>query len=269
MKAILYSVTILVALGAAFFTFSHSKKFESLQQVRLETKQQDKDVAANASVVEKNLADERNTLVKSEQAREVVTQSVTTLEASEATLKREAEELDNTLKTQDEEFAELNKTLEEVNRILVDLGGGITMDNLGDKVAEIDADLKAKHTQLEETNTLIGGAERSLVANRAEADRFAKRIIERSARIGRNAMEAVVSAVDQDWGFLVIGAGSNSGFTPQTSLLVMRDGRLIGRVRPSAIELNQTIAEIDFTSLAPGVRIQPGDRVLLGKPNTN
>ena len=77
----------------------------------------------------------------------------------------------------------------------------------------------------------------------------------------------MVTAVDQDWGFLVIGAGSNSGFSPQTGLLVTRDGHLIGRVRPSSIEPNQTIAEIDFKSIAAGARIMPGDRVMLGKPH--
>ena len=94
-------------------------------------------------------------------------------------------------------------------------------------------------------------------------------MVERSSRISGNAMEAVVTAVNQDWGFLVIGAGSNSGFTPQTSLIVQRDGRMIGRIRPSSIEPTQTIAEIDFNSLASGVRLQPGDRVMLAKPNTN
>ena len=59
------------------------------------------------------------------------------------------------------------------------------------------------------------------------------------------------------------------GFTPQTTLIVKRDGRLIGRVRPSKIEPTQTIADIDFSSLAVGVRIQPGDRVMLMKPNAN
>ena len=82
-------------------------------------------------------------------------------------------------------------------------------------------------------------------------------------------MEAVVTAVNQDWGFLVIGAGSNSGFTPQTGLLVERDGQMIGEVRPSSIEPNQTIAEINLESLASGVRLQPGDRVILAEPAAN
>ena len=82
-------------------------------------------------------------------------------------------------------------------------------------------------------------------------------------------LHAVVTAVNQDWGFLVIGAGSNSGFTPQSSLIVQRNGRRVGRVRPSSIEPTQTIAEIDLDSLATGVRIQPGDRVILATPTSN
>jgi hypothetical protein len=79
----------------------------------------------------------------------------------------------------------------------------------------------------------------------------------------------VVSAVNDDWGFVIIGAGSSTGFTPQTKLLVKRDGRLIAEVKPSSIEPSQTIAEIDPETLAPGARIQPGDRVILANPATN
>ena len=269
MKAILYILTILVAAGAIFFTVTHSKKFDALQKDRLQTIATNKTVTADAAATETELKKETEALVAAKQSCDVVTQSVVGLEAKGATLKRESTDLDNTLKTQEQEFAELDKTLETVKKILGDLGPDITLDNLGDKVAEIDADKKAKQLKLDETQTLIAAADKSLAVNRAEADRFSKRIVERNARIGRNAMEAVVTAVDQDWGFLVIGAGSNSGFTPQTGLLVMRDGRLIGRVRPSSIEPNQTIAEIDLKSVTSGVRILPGDRVMLTKPSTN
>jgi DNA repair exonuclease SbcCD ATPase subunit len=269
MKAIIYVVAIVVAIGSSVFTYRHWMKFEALQKDRLATIAENKNISADADYQENKLKKEKETLASSEQKLEEVTQSLTVAEATGATLKREGAELEGTLKEQEQEFAELNKTMDEVNKILGDLGGDITIDNVGDKVAEIDADKKAKQEKLEETQTLIGAADKSLANNRAEVDRLAKKIIERNARIGRNAMEAVITSVDQDWGFLVIGAGSNTGFSPQTGLLVMRDGRMIGRVRPSSIELNQTIAEIDFKSLAAGVRIQPGDRVMLAKPNFN
>ena len=269
MKAILYILAILVAGGAIVSTRIYSSKFEAFQKERGNLIAETKAVTANASVKEKELADEKAIVAATEKKREELTQSVAALEATAATLKRDSADLDNTLKTQKQEMDDVAKALAEINKIVGDLGAGVTLANLPEKIQELDADKKAKQTKLDESETLITAAEKSLANNRAESDRFAKRSIERNARIGRNAMEAVVTAVDQEWGFLVIGAGSNSGFTPQTSLIVERDGRLIGRVRPSSIELNQTIAEIDFKNLAPGVRIQPGDRVILTAPNSN
>ena len=269
MKAILYVVAILVAGGAAYLTLEHSKKFEALQKVRLDTIAENKKVSADADVKENDLKKERAVLAAAEGKREELTQSITTLKSAGATMERDLGELDNTLKSQEGEFAELNKTLEEVNRILKDLGGDITLDTLPEKIQQIEEDKKTKTAKLEELETLVGAAEKLLAKNRAEVDRLVKRKVERNSRISRNSMESVVTAVNQDWGFLVIGAGSNSGFTPQTSLIVQRDGRLIGRIRPSSIEPTQTIAEIDFDSLATGVRLQPGDRVMLTQPTSN
>jgi hypothetical protein len=108
-----------------------------------------------------------------------------------------------------------------------------------------------------------------LETKQQEVARLVERKGARNARIGRNSVEARVTAVDNEWGFVVIGAGSNSGFSPQTTLLVKRDGKLIGKVNPSAIEPTQTIGEIEYKTLLPGVRIQPGDSVMLAKPAAN
>ncbi len=269
MKAILYVVAILAIGGAAFFTLEHTKKFEELQATRLQTIKTNKDVTANADATESDLKKESAVLATAEQRREELNQSITILRSTGATLQNELSELDNTLKAQDDEFAELDKTMKEVGEILKGLGADITLENLPEKIQQIETDKKDKIAKLEELETLVEAAEKLLAKNKDELDRLVKRKVDRDARIGRNSMESVVSAVNQDWGFLVIGAGSNSGFTPQTSLIVERDGRFIGRVRPSAIEPTQTIAEIDFNSLAAGVRLQPGDRVILAKPTAN
>lgn len=269
MKAILYVVAILVAGGAAYFTLEHSRKFEELQTIRIKTIADNKNVSANADGTEKELKDEKAVLGASQQKREEMTQSISALKSTASTLERDVAELDNTLAGQKEEFAELEKTLVQVNDILKDLGGDVDLDSLPAKIEEIETDKKARVAKLDELEVLISSAEKILANHRADFDRLMKRDVERSSRISRNAMESVITAVNQDWGFVVIGAGSNSGFTPQTSLIVQRDGRMIGRVRPSSIEPTQTIAEIDFNSLASGVRLQPGDRVILATPITN
>ncbi len=269
MKAILHVVLLLVVGVAAYFTIEHNRKFEELQKDRLQTTATNTEVTANAEAKETEVKNETKILNDSKQKREELTQSISALKSSGSSLERDLSELESTLKAQDEEFAELDKTMQEVAKVLKDLGADVTLDNLSEKIEAIQEDKKTKEVKLEELETIVAAATKKLANTRAEIDRMVKREIERSARIGRNSMEAIVSSVDQDWGFLVIGAGSNSGFTPQTSLIVQRNGQMIGRVRPSAIEPTQTVAEIDLNSMAPGVRIQPGDRVILSAPLTN
>lgn len=273
MKAISYVLAILLAGGAAYFSLEHWKKFEELQKVRIETREENKRISADADVKEKELKDERKALADAKDRRESITQKLAMSRSTGSQLKREVADLDNKLEDQKTQFVELDKAMEQVRSILKELatemGGEITLDNLPAKIEQIQQDVKSRQASLDELTTQIEKAEKILAATRAELDRNVKRDMDRSARIGRNSMQSVITAVNQDWGFLVIGAGSNSGFTPQTSLIVQRDGRLIGRVRPSSIEPTQTIAEIDYKSLAAGVRLQPGDKVILEEPLTN
>jgi uncharacterized protein YoxC len=269
MKAILYIVAIVAICGAAALSFIHSGKLKAVEKERTETIAANKQTTADAEATDAEIKKEKNLLAKSNESKVTLEQSVSSLKSIATGLNNDASKLKDDLKVQDQEFGELQKTLDDVNATLENLGGGVTLDTLPDKIQAIAEDKVAKQTKLEELEVLIKGSEKSLETSRAEADRLTKRMVERSARISGNSMEAVVTAVNQDWGFLVIGAGSNSGFTPQTALLVKRDGRMIGQVRPSSIEPTQTIAEIDLKSLASGVRLQPGDRVILAQPATN
>lgn len=269
MKAILYAVFILIACGGAFFSYSFSNKFAALEQDRLETIEKNKQTTASAEASDAAIVKLKKTLEETQAQQSSAEVALSSAKAAGSGLTSNIAKLEEELAAQTEEFAQLDKTLKEVAEILKDLGGDINLDNLPEKIQQIEDDKKAKTASLEELETLVSGAEKSLSASRTTLDGLAKRMVDRSSRINRNSMQAVVTAVNQDWGFLVIGAGSNSGFTPQTTLLVERDGRRIARVRPSSIEPTQTIAEIDPESLAAGVRLQPGDRVILAQPASN
>jgi hypothetical protein len=271
MKFVFPILAILVCGAAAYYSFTQSGKFQESQEARLLTISTNKAVTASADKADIEIEEERALLGESEKNFDIVTASVQALESDASRLKNELGKVDADLAAQDVEKEQLNNALKEVQQIFVDmnLGDDVNIDNLADKIAEIDEDIKEMHTKNEELDTLIDGAKKSLAVKQAEVSRLISKKETRDTRISRNAMEARVTAVDSDWGFLVIGAGENSGFTPQTTLLVTRDGRLIGKVNPSAIEPTQTIAEIDLNSISPGVRIQPGDSVILAKPAVN
>ena len=269
MKITLYVLAIIAIAGGAYFSFDYSQKFKLLQAEIEKFGNTSSVIEEKAIAKEKEIKKERVKLTVAQEKQGLLTQNVDSLTSSAMALKNQAAKAEKDQKAQDIELAKEVKSLEEAKTILAELGGDLTLEALPDKIKEIENDVTSKRKKLEEIQTLASGATVSLANQRAEIDRISKKSVERSARISRNSTEAVITAVNQEWGFVVIGAGSNSGFTPKTILIIERDGRSIGRVNPSSIEPNQTIAEIDLQSLGNGVRILPGDRVILAKLATN
>ncbi|MEJ6560484.1 MAG: hypothetical protein QNL77_08070, partial [Akkermansiaceae bacterium] len=95
------------------------------------------------------------------------------------------------------------------------------------------------------------------------------KIAESKARVNGNTFRATVSSVNNEWGFLVIAAGEKSGLAGDSKLLLVRNGRLLGKVLISSLEANQAIAEIAPGSMATGVRPQLGDSVILADTAAN
>lgn len=270
MKIILYILSILAIGGAAYFSYEHSVKFKEQQKIRLETIATNKNVTSEAESTEKDLADEKKALKLARDEKEEATQSIAALKSNELTLKRQLAELDATLEEQKGELTNLQNAIEEAKKGLeaAGLGSDITLENIGEKIKELEDSKKNLERELEDRLTNVAEAEKRLAKNKAEANRLTEKKVDRDNRIARNAMESVITGVNQDWGFVVIGAGTKNGFTPQTVLLVKRDGKLIGKVRPTSIEPTQTIANILTESMSPGVRLQAGDRVILSKTET-
>ena len=269
MKAVLYIVLMVVSGGAAVFSVMSSQKFDAATESRLELVAANKKLTEEAAATDKKMKEEKPKLIALGEKRELLTQSVDAVKSASKSLASDLDKLKTEEEVQNEEFSQHEKSIAEINSILAGLVEEVSFDTLPQKIQQLQEDKKTKQAKFEELEVLIGGADKSLATNQVEMDRLTKRVTDRNNRIKRNSVEAVVTAVNQDWGFLLIGAGSNSGFTTQTNLLVQRDGRMIGRVRPSAIEPAQTVAEIDLKALATGVRLLPGDHVILAKPEAN
>lgn len=267
MKAIFYILALLAIGGAAFFSYDNLEKFKVEKADKETAIESNRVMTDNVNAKQVELDEENAALEEANKLKAETIASIENLEAKEKTFRRDLGELEGTLEEQKAKFANLQKSLAEVNA-LVD-GAGVELDGLADEVTRMEDEKKAKTQALEEKEALVEAARKKVESNQSEISRLADRQAARNSRISRNSMESVVSAVNDDWGFVVIGAGRNTGFTPQTKLLVKRGGRLIAEVEPSSIEPSQTIAEINDDTLAPGVRIQPGDRVILSNPATN
>ena len=78
----------------------------------------------------------------------------------------------------------------------------------------------------------------------------------------RAGVHGTVLASNQAYNFVVLNLGARNGVEPNSEMLVLRDGTLIGKIRISSVEPATAIGDIMTNSLARGVQVQPGDSVI-------
>jgi len=78
----------------------------------------------------------------------------------------------------------------------------------------------------------------------------------------RTGVHGTVLAYNQAYNFVVLNLGARNGVEPNSEMLVLRDGTLIGKIRISSVEPATAIGDIMTNSLARGVQVQPGDSVI-------
>lgn len=267
---ITFNILVFIACGvAAYFSLTHKEQFESQQKDRLTTIATNRSVTATADGLDVEIAQEQAKLRETEANIATATASLESTTATGRSLSNQVAEIDSTLKSQQDEISRLNDDIKNVLEKLNEFGTNPTPETIPQTIAQLETQRDDLVKEKNELIVLIESAEKDLASKQAEAGRVAARIAERIKLISSNATEAVISAVNHDWGFVLIAAGSNNGFNPQGPLLVKRDGRVIGRLRPSSIESNQTVAEIDYASVSSGVRFQPGDRVMFARTVAN
>ena len=83
----------------------------------------------------------------------------------------------------------------------------------------------------------------------------------------RAGVHGSVLAYNQAYNFVVLNLGARNGVEPNSEMLVLRDGTLIGKIRVSSVEPATAIGDIMGNSLARGVQVQPGDSVIYAGTN--
>lgn len=124
-------------------------------------------------------------------------------------------------------------------------------------------------TQLREAQAKLSEAEqvnKTLMARADDAENKARALQEqenkRQGKLLAKGLEGQILAVNQGWNFVVLGIGDRQGVVPNAEMIIVRGNQAIGRVRVTSVEPSTSIADIVPNSLARGVRVQPGDRVI-------
>lgn len=265
MKSLFYVLAI-VAIGAAgFFGWSAKQNFETQIAERNELALENDRLSKNITSKEEEKASK--TAAK-ELALKEESEAKAGLEAATAKTNEKRKTLDSIEGKLEIKLArkkEIDDTIAELRNEFP----GIELEEVPDKVNELEATVKRLDAEREDAEVIKAGLESDVSSNLAETDRVTDKIQTSIERVSENTFQATITAVDNNWNFAVIGAGEKSGLTPDSKLLVQRNGRLIGKLNVSKLEANSAVGDVVPGSLRPGVVLQPGDQVILAKVRSN
>src|SRR5438093_973783 len=114
------------------------------------------------------------------------------------------------------------------------------------------------------TRGITGAQQQGKAASKAETRkrRETATVQRESSSSHRAGVHGTVLAYNQAYNFVVLNLGARNGVEPNSEMLVLRDGTLIGKIRISSVEPATAIGDIMTNSLARGVQVQPGDSVI-------
>ena len=84
----------------------------------------------------------------------------------------------------------------------------------------------------------------------------------RREQLALTGIEADIIAINREFGFVILNAGSDHGVTPDSGLLVQRGVDRVGRLRIVSVEPQITVADVVPGSVNPGVQLMVRDKVI-------
>jgi myosin heavy subunit len=146
------------------------------------------------------------------------------------------------------------------------LPAGMTPASLGEDIKRLRQTKVDKETDLENLKKELEVAQTNLETNNRSLGGHKKRQVDRNEALALNTMEATVTAVNQDWGFVLVNMGSEQGVRADSSLLVVQEGKPVAKLRIIQLDANRLIADLDQDTLDVS-GVVPGAKVLLEVPN--
>ena len=171
--------------------------------------------------------------------------------------------LDNEISGLNSEKAPVDKkiaTAENAVKEISERFPGTTLQNVAEKIKQLESDLETAKQDLATRKTELEVVNKKVAANEVRIEKAEKVQTDRLSSIGRNATEGLITAVNTDWGFVLVNIGKDQGVQGDSQLIVQRDGIRIGNLNVVSIQPGLTVADINQKGLSDSV--EPGDKVI-------
>lgn len=264
-ESITYSLAIVAIAVAGYFGWGAKEKYETKLNDRKELK---KEVSNLTDKIGEKEEREQTVTAAKDLALDEKAKAGAELEAA----KSKATELANTLDSVSGELEIAAADKEKIDASMEALRGkfpGIELEEVPRVVKDMEVSQKKLVGEEQDASLVKKRLEEEIAKNLAESSRIVEKINQSIKRVEGNTFQATIVAVDNDWNFVVIGAGEKSGLTGDSKLLIQRDGQLLGKLLISKLEPNTAVADVEPGSLKNGVALQAGDQVILESVSSN
>jgi hypothetical protein len=185
-------------------------------------------------------------------------------EAELAQLQKEKADLQTKLDANQNEIASLQKRVEEAQKA----AKPVESPAAGAQPADLQAQLNDARRQLDSAEKEKAFLYEKLQSTQERSTQVQEEKKRRETGVRRAGVRGTVLAVNQAYNFVVLNLGARHGVEPNSEMLVLREGTLIGKIRISSVEPATAIGDIITSSLARGVQVQPGDTVIYAGTNS-
>ena len=261
-KKIIYLLSVLVAGAAAYFSFEVKKDLEAEIALFDETRVKKDQVERNEDKTDGILKETEETLEAAEQKNAELIADMENMKSRESSMNKSKEEAQVKIDEAEARLADFAKVKAEIDEQLK--GVNVAWAQIPAEIKRQQEVRKKRGDDLDLLNEHIAKLTKDVADKRASNTRESDRLSKIRTKIARNAKVGAITSVNSTWGFVIVNLGTNnSNVTPQSKLLVTRNGRLLGRLTPNSVEASQTVCDLNARDINPGVRIQPGDQVTL------
>lgn len=262
MKPIFYILSLLVTAAAAYFSYDNSKKLEAEIKLFEERRGTKNNVEKTEDSTQETLDETEVTLETAQDKNAELIADMENMKSREGSMNKAKEKAQVAIDEAEARLADFAQVKAEIDEQLK--GVNVAWAQIPAEIKRLQEVRKKKGDDLDLLNEFIAKLTKDVADKRASNTRESDRLSKIRTKIARNAKVGAITSVNSTWGFVIVNLGTNnSNVTPQSKLLVTRNGRLLGRLTPNSVEASQTVCDLNARDINPGVRIQPGDQVTL------
>ena len=260
-------LSVLLLILAAIFGLLNSHKVKTLR-TNVANADAARDAAEHRGVTQERNPETRETSVAGGEAKIAEAESKAAKAETELTqLQKDKTELQAKLEANQNEIGSLQKRIEEAEKTAKPAASPVAPSPAASPVApgsspELQAQLEDARHQLDSAEKEKAFLSEKLQTTQERPTQLQEVKKRRDTAPRRTGVRGTVLAVNQAYNFVVLNLGARQGIEPNSEMLVLREGTLIGKIRISSVEPATAIGDIITSSLARGVQVQPGDTVI-------